>query len=77
MVAGGLSLGSVVQLAWAISHHGMRREGAAAAHVGDLTGEAGTSTWLIDIVAVWRNRASRRGGWVNDGAVTKELSNEV
>ena len=58
-------------------HHGMRREGAAAAHAGDLTGEAGTSTWLIDIVAVWRNRAFRRGGWVNDGAVTKELSNEV
>ena len=55
----------------------MRREGAAAAHAGDLTGEAGTSTWLIDIVGVWRNRASRRGGWVNDGAVTKELSNEV
>lgn len=53
----------------------MRREGAAAAHVGDLTGEAGT--WLIDIVAVWRNGASRRGGWLNDGAVTKELSNEV
>ena len=50
----------------------MRREAAAAAHVGDLTGTAGTSTWLIDIVVVWRNRASRRGDWVGDGAVTGE-----
>ena len=44
----------------------MRREAVAAALVGDLTGRAGTSTWLIDIVTVWRNRASRRG------AVTEE-----
>ena len=73
-----MNLGSVVQLAWAASHDRMRREAAAAAHVGDLTGMAGTSTtWLIDIVAVWRNRASRRGGWVGDGIVTEELSNEV
>ena len=55
----------------------MRREAAAAAHVGDLTGTEGTSTWLIDIVAVWKNRACRRGGWVSDAAVTEELSNEV
>ena len=76
-VAGGLNLGSVVKLAWAASHDRMRREAAAAAHVGDLIGTAGTSTWLIDIVAVWRNRASRRWGWVGDEAVTEELSNEV
>ena len=50
----------------------MRREAAAAALVGDLKGTAGTSTWLIGIVAVWRNRASRRGDWVGDGAVTEE-----
>ena len=57
---------------WAASHDRMRREAAAAAHEGDLTGTAGTSTWLIGIVAVWRNRASRRGDWVGDGAVTEE-----
>ena len=57
---------------WAASHDRMRREAAAAAHVRDLTGTSGTSTWLIDIVAVWRKRASRRGGWVGDGAVTEE-----
>ena len=50
----------------------MRREAAAAALAGDLKGTAGTSTWLIGIVAVWRNRASRRGDWVGDGAVTEE-----
>ena len=43
-------------------HDRMRREAAAAAHVGDLTGTEGTSMWLIDIVAVWKNRACRRGG---------------
>ena len=59
-------------MAWATSHDRMRREVVAAAHVGDRTGTPGTSTWLIDIVAVWRNRASRRGGWVGDGAVTEE-----
>ena len=71
-VAGGLNLDSVVQLAWAASHDRMRREAAAAALVGDLKGTAGTSTWLTGIVAVWRNRASRRGDWVGDGAVTEE-----
>ena len=57
---------------WAASHDRMRREAAAAAHVRDLTGTSGTSTWLIDIVAAWRKRASRRGGWVGDGAVTEK-----
>ena len=60
-VAGGLNLGSVVQLAWAASHDRMRREAAGAAHVGDLTGTEGTSTWLIDIVAVWKNRPLGEG----------------
>ena len=50
----------------------MRREATAAALAGDLKGTAGTSTWLIGIVAVWRNRASPRGDWVGDGAVTEE-----
>ena len=50
----------------------MRREAAAATLVGDMKGTAGTSTWLIGIVAVWRIRASRRGDWVGDGAVTEE-----
>ena len=57
---------------WAASHDRMRREAAAAAHEGDLTGTAGTSTWLIDIVAAWRKRASWRWRWVGDGAVTEE-----
>ena len=57
----GLNLGSVVKLAWAASHDRMRREAVAAAHEGDLTGKAGISTRLINIVTEWRNRASQRG----------------
>ena len=54
------SLADGILAAWAASHGRMRREAAAAAHVGDLTGTARTSTRLIDIVTIWRKKASRR-----------------
>ena len=53
-------------IAWPV-----RREAACSGcRVGDLTRTEGTSTWFIEVVAVWRTRTSRgAAGRVGDGAI--------